>query len=209
MNEYLTLDDVLNKYSMFTIYNEKYPNDIIEIYGKNDSDFLLMLDNLFLSLHGQKYINNTVDKIIDKNENEKDVIIAIVDYLHIVSCDSIKKLKDVYNKKYNIFDNAQETYRETNTNNSTSENNSTNENNNFSYGYNSETEVKDSKATNTDNNTNTIESNNIKEYEKTLKEVISTLSEMTGRKVSKEQEEKIINTVINDKVPSDLDKYYN
>ena len=45
--------------------------------------------------------------------------------------------------------------------------------------------------------------------EKTLKEVISTLSEMTGRKVSKEQEEKIINTVINDKVPSDLDKYYN
>ena len=36
MNEYLTLEDVLSKHSMFTIYNEKYPNDIIEIYGKND-----------------------------------------------------------------------------------------------------------------------------------------------------------------------------
>ena len=51
--------------------------------------------------------------------------------------------------------------------------------------------------------------NGKKKKKKTLKEVISTLSEMTGRKVSKEQEEKIINTVINDKVPSDLDKYYN
>lgn len=185
MNEYLTLDDVLNKYSMFTIYNEKYPNDIIEIYGKNDSDFLLMLDNLFLSLHGQKYINNTVDRIIDKNENEKDVIIAIVDYLHIVSYDSIKKLKDVYNKKYNIFDNAQETYRETNTNNSTSENNSTNENNNFSYGFNSETEVKDSKATNTDNNTNTIESNNIKEYEKTYNNSGKLLADIIDNEIER------------------------
>ena len=185
MNEYLTLDDVLNKYSMFTIYNEKYPNDIIEIYGKNDSDFLLMLDNLFLSLHGQKYINNTVDRIIDKNENEKDVIIAIVDYLHIVSYDSIKKLKDVYNTKYNIFDNAQEIYRETNTNNSTSENNSTNENNNFSYGYNSETEVKDSKATNTDNNTNTIESNNIKEYEKTYNNSGKLLADIIDNEIER------------------------
>ena len=55
---------------------------------------------------------------------------------------------------------------------------------------------------------NKLQNGNMKD-EKTLKEVISTLSEMTGRKVSKEQEEKIINTVINDKVPSDLDKYYN
>ena len=45
--------------------------------------------------------------------------------------------------------------------------------------------------------------------ESTLKEVISTLSQMTGRTVSKEQEEKIINAVINDKVPQDLEKYYN
>ena len=44
--------------------------------------------------------------------------------------------------------------------------------------------------------------------EKTLKEVIQTLSDMTGRKVSKEQEEKIINTIVNDKVPKDIDKYY-
>ena len=43
---------------------------------------------------------------------------------------------------------------------------------------------------------------------KTLKEVISTLSEMTGRPVSKEQEDKIIDAVINDKVPTNIDKYY-
>lgn len=185
MNEYLTLDDVISKYSLFTIYNEKYPNDIIEIYGKNDSNFLLMLDNLFLSLHGQKYINNTVDRIIDKNENGKDVINAIVDYLHIVSYDSAIKLKDVYNKKYNIFDNAQETSKETITNNSISENNSTNENNNFSYGYNSETEVKDSKATNTDNNTNTIQSNNIKDYEKTYNNSGKLLADIIDNEIKR------------------------
>ena len=69
------------------------------------------------------------------------------------------------------------------------------------------------KKTNVDKDTilslaSKLQNGNMKD-EKTLKEVISTLSEMTGRKVSKEQEENIINTVINDKVPSDLDKYYN
>ena len=55
---------------------------------------------------------------------------------------------------------------------------------------------------------NKLQNGNMKD-ETTLKEVISTLSQMTGRTVSKEQEEKIINAVVNDKVPKDLDKYYN
>jgi len=44
--------------------------------------------------------------------------------------------------------------------------------------------------------------------EKTLKEVINKLSAMTGREVTKEQEDKILNAVINDKVPKNIDKYY-
>lgn len=55
---------------------------------------------------------------------------------------------------------------------------------------------------------NKLQNGNMKD-ESTLKEVITTLSEMTGRPVSKEQEEKIINAVMNDKVPTDIDKYYN
>jgi len=55
---------------------------------------------------------------------------------------------------------------------------------------------------------NKLQNGNMKD-ESTLKEVITTLSEMTGRSVSKEQEEKIINAVMNDKVPTDIDKYYN
>lgn len=39
-----------------------------------------------------------------------------------------------------------------------------------------------------------------------LREVIQELSKMTGKDVSKEQEEKIICAVINDKVPKDIDK---
>ena len=42
--------------------------------------------------------------------------------------------------------------------------------------------------------------------EGTLREVIQTLSKMTGRDVSKDQEDKIINAVVNDKVPKDIDK---
>ena len=42
--------------------------------------------------------------------------------------------------------------------------------------------------------------------EKTIREVISTLSQMTGKDVSKEKEDKIVNTILNDKVPNDLDK---
>ena len=53
---------------------------------------------------------------------------------------------------------------------------------------------------------NKLQNGNMKD-ENTLKEVISTLSKMTGREVTKEQEEKIINTVMNDKVPQNLDKY--
>lgn len=42
--------------------------------------------------------------------------------------------------------------------------------------------------------------------EDNLRSVIRELSELTGKNVSKEQEDKIINTVINDKVPNDLDE---
>ena len=55
---------------------------------------------------------------------------------------------------------------------------------------------------------NKLQNGNMKD-ETTLKEVISTLSQMTGRPVSKEQEDKIINAVMNDKVPKNLENYYN
>ena len=44
--------------------------------------------------------------------------------------------------------------------------------------------------------------------EKTLREVIRELSSMTGKEVSKEQEDKIISTVVNDKVPDNIDKMF-
>lgn len=53
---------------------------------------------------------------------------------------------------------------------------------------------------------NKLQNGNMKD-ETTLKEVINTLSQMTGRPVSKEQEDKIINAVMNDKVPQNIDKY--
>ena len=66
------------------------------------------------------------------------------------------------------------------------------------------------KKTNVDKNTildlaKKLQQNDLKN-EGTLREVIQTLSSMTGKSVSKEQEEKIINAVVNDKVPKDIDK---
>lgn len=50
-----------------------------------------------------------------------------------------------------------------------------------------------------------LQQNDLKN-EGTLREVIQTLSQMTGKSVSKEQEDKIINAVVTDKVPKDIDK---
>ena len=52
-----------------------------------------------------------------------------------------------------------------------------------------------------------LQGNNMKD-EKTLREVIRELSSMTGKEVSKEQEDKIISTVVNDKVPDNIDKMF-
>ena len=43
---------------------------------------------------------------------------------------------------------------------------------------------------------------------KTLSEVIDTLSKMTGKKVNKDLKEKIIKKVVNDDVPSGVDKMF-
>ena len=43
--------------------------------------------------------------------------------------------------------------------------------------------------------------------EKTLREVIQDISKITGKEVSKEKEDKIVKTIISDKVPKNLDKY--
>ena len=52
-----------------------------------------------------------------------------------------------------------------------------------------------------------LQGDNMKD-EKILREVIRELSSITGKEVSKEQEEKIINTVVNDKVPDNIDKMF-
>jgi len=52
-----------------------------------------------------------------------------------------------------------------------------------------------------------LQNGNMKD-EKTLREVISTLSEMTGKKVSKEREDKIIKTIVEDKVPKGVEKMF-
>lgn len=51
-----------------------------------------------------------------------------------------------------------------------------------------------------------LQKSNLKD-ETTLREVIKELSTMAGKDVSKEQEDKIVNAIVQDKVPKNLDKF--
>ena len=69
------------------------------------------------------------------------------------------------------------------------------------------------KKTNVDKNTilslaEKLQNNNMKN-EDALRDVIKEISTLTGKEVSKEKEDKIINTIMNDKVPDNLDKFVN
>ena len=44
--------------------------------------------------------------------------------------------------------------------------------------------------------------------EKTIREIINTLSKMTGKKVSKETSDKIVSKIQNDNVPTGIDKFF-
>lgn len=44
--------------------------------------------------------------------------------------------------------------------------------------------------------------------ESTIRDVIGTLSKMTGKNVSKEKEDRIIDTILKDKVPKSIDKMF-
>ena len=64
--------------------------------------------------------------------------------------------------------------------------------------------------TNVDKNTilslaNKLQNGNMKD-EKTLSELIDNLSIITNTKVTDEKKQKIINTIVNDKVPSNIDE---
>ena len=54
---------------------------------------------------------------------------------------------------------------------------------------------------------NKLSNGNMKD-KNTLMEVIDELSMITGREVSNEKKEKIINAIVNDKVPNNIDKKF-
>lgn len=54
---------------------------------------------------------------------------------------------------------------------------------------------------------NKLQQGNMKD-EKTLREVIQSLSALTGKTVSKEREDKIIQTIVNDEVPNNVQNMF-
>ena len=52
-----------------------------------------------------------------------------------------------------------------------------------------------------------LQKGNMKD-EKVLKEVIDEISSMTGREVSDEKKEKIVNTILKDEVPKNVDQMF-
>ena len=54
---------------------------------------------------------------------------------------------------------------------------------------------------------NKLQKSNMKD-EKTIREIIDEISTMTGKEVSEEKKEKIINTILKDQVPQNIDKFF-
>ncbi len=68
------------------------------------------------------------------------------------------------------------------------------------------------KKTNVDKDTilslaDKLNKGNLKD-ENTLREVIKTLSKMTGKNVSQDKEDKIVDTILKDKVPKNVEKMF-
>ena len=69
------------------------------------------------------------------------------------------------------------------------------------------------KKTNVDKNTimslakKLQNSNNMKD-EKVLRDMVQEISSITGKEVSKEKEDKIVNAIIKDNVPKDIEKMF-
>ncbi len=66
--------------------------------------------------------------------------------------------------------------------------------------------------TNVDKNTimslaKKLQNSNMKD-EKNLREIVKEISTMTGKEVSKEKEDKIVNAIIKDNIPKDIDKMF-
>ena len=52
-----------------------------------------------------------------------------------------------------------------------------------------------------------LQNNNMKN-EKAIREVIQDICNLTGKEINKEKEEKIINAILNDNVPKNIDKMF-
>ena len=52
-----------------------------------------------------------------------------------------------------------------------------------------------------------LQNSNMKD-EKTIREVIKEISQLTNKEVTKEKEDKIIETILKDKVPKSVDKMF-
>ena len=68
------------------------------------------------------------------------------------------------------------------------------------------------KKTNVDKKTildlaNDLNNGNMKN-ENTIRKVVQTLSSITGKSVSKEKEDKIVNTILNDNIPKGVEKMF-
>ena len=68
------------------------------------------------------------------------------------------------------------------------------------------------KKTNVDKDTilslaDKLNKGNLKD-ENTLREVIKTLSKMTGKNISQDKEDKIVDTILKDKVPKNVEKMF-
>lgn len=166
----MKLIDILqtNK-GVFETYADKYPNDFLSIYDVVDDDFTKYLDVLFTSLYGEKTLNNIVNQYELHNfENPIDFICYLIHFNCVEKCLDIK---NIFHTDYDFTSSRKETIKEKNTTIGNTVNNGTMENVENTYGYDTETPVKDNSTNNTDTNETTHNTETTKEYERITSDI--------------------------------------
>ncbi len=149
--------------NILTTYKELYPDEYQQLYNNIDSEYL---DDLFLSLHG----NKTVIELIQE-KNDINYIAKMIHY----QFDKCLKIKNVYDTDYDFAETKTETFEETIKTDGNISNVSTLENTENTFGYNSETAVKDNQTVNNDNSETKQDTTVTKNYKKVNNEVSTNI----------------------------------
>ena len=170
----MILKELLQGVNIFELFKTTYSENYNSLY-ENESE--LLLNKKFIALYGNKHISTILECEI---ENGGDVHSLMVELMNS-KADVLIKIKNIMKTEINPFDTKMESTTETSSTSGSSTGETLQEIETNTYGYNSETAVKEGGENSNDKHTNTTETQTTKTVtnkgytlNKTHKEIIDS-----------------------------------